>query len=148
MKRFAAGLVALMVFTSSAYAGERPDSTDPVAPSRAVAEAWKQEGQRSSSPTLRALFVSYGAAQGLDLATTIKARHSGAVEANPALQGNYATAAAMKVALGAVTIAAARSMEKKSKLAAILTMVGANAATVAVAAHNMRVARAASQPRR
>ena len=137
-RTFAAFVIALTAMVPSVHAGEG-HGTDPVAPTAAVAAAWKQEAKPSST-AVRALFVSYGVMQGLDMASTIKARHAGAVEANPVMQGSYAGGMAVKAALGAATMLAVRSMEKKHKMAAILTMIGANVATAAVVAHNMQVA--------
>ena len=138
VRTVAAALVTLFVMVPSARAAERP-STDPVAPTPAVAAAWKQDVP-TPSPALRALFVSYGAVQALDMVTTIKARNSGAIEANPAMQGSFGAGMAAKAALGAATMFAVHSMGRKHKTVAILTMVGANVATAMVAAHNMRVA--------
>jgi hypothetical protein len=138
VRTLAASLVALVFTASAAYAGERPE-TDPVAPSAAVAAAWKREAPKPA-PALRALFVSYAVAQGLDMATTIRARNLGAVEANPVLGTSYVQAFAVKATLGTVTILAMRSMGKTHRKTAIITMLAANAATVAVAAHNLRIA--------
>jgi hypothetical protein len=135
-------VLALGVVVPAVHAEERR-SSDPVAPTAAVAAAWKQETKPSS--TLRALFASYGAVQALDMASTIKARNNGAIEANPVMQGSYAKGMAMKAALGAATMVAVRSIEKKNRKAAIITMIAANVATAAVVAHNMQIA---SQARR
>jgi len=138
VRSVAASLLVLVVITPSLRAEERA-ATAPVAPTAAVAAAWKSEAAKPSA-TLRALIASYGAVQGLDMATTIRARNRGAIEANPVMQGSYATGIATKAALGAATMFAVRSMAKKSRKAAIITMVAANAATAAVVAHNMGVA--------
>jgi hypothetical protein len=136
-RTFAAFVLALTAMVPSAHAGEGRGA-DAVAPTAAVAKAWKQEAKPSSA-AVRGLFVSYGVMQGLDMASTIKARNAGAVEANPVMQGSYARGMAMKAALGAATMVAVRSMEKKHKAAAIMTMIAANVATAAVVAHNMQV---------
>ena len=138
VRTFTAFVLALAVVVPSVHAEERR-SSDPVAPSAAVAAAWKQEAKPSSA-AVRALFVSYGAVQALDMASTIKARNAGAIEANPVMQGSYAKGMAVKAALGAATMRAVRSLEKKNKKAAIITMIAANVATAAVVAHNMNVA--------
>jgi hypothetical protein len=131
-------VLALTVVAPVVHADER-HSSDPVAPTAAVAAAWKQEAKPSSA-SLRALFVSYSAVQALDMTSTIKARNNGAIEANPVMQGSYAKGMAVKAALGAATMVAVRSLEKKNKKAAIITMIAANLATAAVVAHNMQVA--------
>ena len=139
MVRTVAALVVMLTVTvPAAYAGEGRTS-DPVAPTAAVAAAWKQEAKPSSG-AIRALFVSYGAIQALDMASTMKARNLGALEVNPVMQGSYGKGIAVKAALGAATMLAVRSIEKKNKKAAILTMIAANVATAAVVAHNMQVA--------
>lgn len=138
VRTLAASLLALVVITPSVCAEERA-ATAPVAPTAAVAAAWKREAAKPSG-TLRALIASYGAVQGLDMATTIRARNRGAIEANPVMQGSYAAGIVTKAALGAATMFAVRSMEKKSRKAAIITMVAANVATAAVVAHNIGIA--------
>jgi hypothetical protein len=138
VRTLTASAVAFTMMAASVCAAETPAS-GPVAPTAAVAAAWKKEAPQQST-TLRALIVTYGAAQGLDMATTIAARNRGAAEANPVMQGGYAQGMAMKAALGAATVFAVRSMGKTHRKAAIITMIAANAATAAIAAHNMQVA--------
>lgn len=132
----AAVMVTLAFSASPARAEERP-ATRPVAPNAVVAAAWAKEAGGSSA-AVKALFVSYGVVQGLDMASTMRARNRGAVEANPVMQGSYAKGFAVKAALGAVTMLAVKQIEKKSKKAAIITMIAANVGTAAVIAHNMR----------
>src|SRR5213079_731146 len=85
----AASVLIALAFTVSPVRAEERRSSEPVAPSAAVAAAWDKEAG-SSSTAVRALFVSYGVVQGLDMASTMRARNRGAVEANPVMQGNYA----------------------------------------------------------
>lgn len=135
-------LAALMLTTvavSAATAEERPTGSV-VAPNAVVAKAWAKEAGGSSS-LFKTLAVTYGVVQGLDMASTMKARNRGAVEANPVMQGSYAKGIAMKAALGAVSVFAVRAIEKKSKKAAILTMISVNVATAAVVANNLRNAK-------
>jgi hypothetical protein len=139
MVRALVGSVLMVtVMASPVFAADGTKAGDPVAPSAAVAQAWKKEAPKASS-AVRALFVSYGAVEALDMVSTIKARQAGAMEANPMMTGSYAKGIAMKAALGAVTMLAARKLEKKNKVAAIATMVAVNVATAAVVAHNMHV---------
>jgi uncharacterized protein DUF5658 len=132
----AAVLAALLMSVAPVSAAERPGS-EPVAPSEAVAKAWAKEAGGSSG-AVRTLYATYGVVQGLDMVSTVAARKRGAVEANPVMQGSYAKGAAVKVAMGAVTMLAVRAIEKKSKKAAVITMIGANVATAIVVANNMR----------
>jgi hypothetical protein len=134
-------LVVLTLSVSPVHAEERR-SAEPVAPSPAVAAAWAKEAG-SGSGAVRALFVSYGVVQALDMASTMKARNLGAVESNPVMEGSYAKGFAVKAALGAATMVAVRAIEKKNKKAALITMIAANVATAAVVAHNLHVAQQA-----
>ena len=136
----AASLVAtLMLSTVSVAAQERPRG-ELVAPSPTVAAAWAKEAGGSSG-AMRTLYAGYGVLQGLDMVSTVVARNRGAVEVNPNMQGGYARGVAVKAALGIVTVCAVRGIEKKSKKAAVFTMIALNVATAAVIANNMRVAR-------
>jgi hypothetical protein len=137
--RTGAALILMLLAAASSVRAEERTTTDAVAPTPAVAAAWKAE-MRKPSPTLRTLLVSYGALQGVDMASTIIARNHGAVEANPVLQGSYGSGIAAKAALGCVTTFAVRALDRHSRKAAILTMIAANAATAAVAVRNMRIA--------
>ena len=135
-------LAALMLSSGStvfAAADERPTGTV-IAPNAIVAKAWAKE-QGGSSAAVKTLFVTYGVVQGLDMASTMKARNRGAVEANPAMAGSYGKGMAVKAALGAVSFLAVRAIEKKSKKAAIITMIAMNVGTAAVVAHNLRNAK-------
>jgi len=136
----AASLVAtLMLSTVSVAAQERPRG-ELVAPSPAVAAAWAKEAGGSSG-AMRTLYAGYGVLQGLDMVSTVVARNRGAVEVNPNMQGGYARGVAVKAALGIVTVCAVRGIEKKSKKAAVLTMIALNVATAAVIANNLHNAR-------
>ena len=136
----AASVLIVLAFTAAPVRAEERKWSDPVAPSAAVAAAWAKEAG-SSSTAVRTLFVSYAVVQGLDMASTMKARNRGAVEANPIMQGSYAKGMAVKATFGAVTMLAVRQIEKKNKKAAVITMIAANVATAAVVANNMRNAR-------
>ena len=139
-RSIAASVLATVLLTSvSVSAAERPDSAS-VAPSAAVAKAWAKESGGSSA-TFKTLLATYAVAQGLDMASTIKARSRGAVEANPVMQGSYGKGIAVKAAMSAVTMLAVRGMEKKSKKAAVITMIAMNVGTAAVVANNMRNAK-------
>jgi hypothetical protein len=135
-------LATLMISSASvvsAAADEGP-SGSVVAPNAIVAKAWAKEAGGSSN-LFKTMAVTYGVVQGLDMASTMKARNRGAVEANPVMQGSYAKGFAMKAALGAVSVFAVRAIEKKSKKAAIITMIAMNVGTAAVVANNLRNAK-------
>ena len=135
-----ASVLVALAFTASPARAEEKASPVLVAPSPAVAAAWQKEAGGSSG-AVRTLFVSYAVVQGLDMASTMSARNRGAVETNLIMQGSYAKGVAVKAAFGAVTLLAVRAIEKKSRKAAIVTMIAANVATAAVVANNLRVAR-------
>ena len=138
----ASALAALMLATvavPSVAAAERP-SDAVVAPNAIVAKAWAKEAGGSSA-AVKTLFATYGVVQGLDMASTMKARNRGAVEANPVMGGSYGKGMAVKAALGAVSFFAVRAIEKKSKKAAVITMIAMNVGTAAVIANNLRNAK-------
>jgi len=135
-------LAALMLSSASvvsAAAEERPTGAV-VAPNAIVAKAWAKEAGASSA-AVKTLFVTYGVVQGLDMASTIAARNRGAVEVNPLMRGGYGKGMVVKAALGAVTMLAVRGIEKKSKKAAVMTMIAINVGTAAVIANNLRIAK-------
>ena len=134
-----ATLMLATVAVGSAAAEERPSGAV-VAPNAIVARAWAKEAGGSSG-LVKTLLVTYGAVQGLDMASTMKARNRGAVEANPLMQGGYGKGLAVKAALGAVSVFAVRAIEKKSRKAAVITMIAMNVGTAAVVANNLRNAR-------
>ena len=115
-----------------------------VAPSAAVARAWAKEEtirNKRSTPVLYGLYASYGVLQGLDAYSTRKALAAGATEANPLMKGGVLQNTAFKLATGALTIGAVKLMEKKSKKAAIVTMLVVNTAVAGVVMNNMKNAR-------
>lgn len=96
------------------------------------------------SRTLKVLYGSYTTLQVLDVTSTLEALNSGATEMNPVVRatgGEMAKFVLLKAGTGAAVIALNRSLAKKNKGAAIVTMVVLNIATAAVVAHNMRTAR-------
>jgi len=149
----AAAIVAALMFTALPVSAQEmlAEQVKPVVmvPSAAVAEEWAKEGQRLTvakpftgrSKAVRSLFASYAAVQGLDMATTVMARNRGASETNPLLDGGFGRGVAIKAGLGVVTVLAVRAVEKKSRKAAIFTMIALNVATAAVVVNNIHVAR-------
>ena len=90
------------------------------------------------------LYISFGVLQGLDVHSTLRALETGAVEANPLMQGLADSAvgmAAVKAAAGAGVIFASERMWKHNKVAAVLFMTATNSAMAWVVQHNHRVAR-------
>lgn len=116
--------------------GQRLAASATIAPSVAVARAWKAE-TRPSTP-LRGLYVSYGVLQGLDMYSTIAARNNGAREMNPLLDSGYGQAAATKALFAAGTYVAVQKLAKKNKKAAVITMAILNVTSALVVTHNFK----------
>ena len=95
---------------------------------------------------LPALYVTLGAMQAWDLASTSAAIKAGAREANPAAAG-FATSQKSMMGLKAVTTAStilfAERVWKRNKAAAVVMMVAVNGTMAAVAMNNMRNAQMA-----
>jgi hypothetical protein len=151
MLRSAARLAFACVLVTVAVpsAAEQRAVNAPVAPSQAVADAWAREAReaqeaearRPSTRALKGLYGSYGVLQGLDMYSTIAARSNGAREVNPTMNLGYAQATALKAGMAATSLIAVRSLAKKNKKAAVVTMIVMNAVTAVVVANNVRVAR-------
>jgi hypothetical protein len=95
------------------------------------------------SPLLASLYVATAVTQALDIHSTLKALDRGAVETNPLLSGltgNKAAFIAVKSAVAAGSIFAARKLAKRNKVAAIISMVAINVGYGLVAHHNYKVA--------
>jgi hypothetical protein len=95
------------------------------------------------SPLLLSLYIATGLTQALDIHSTIKALDRGGVETNPMLSGisgNKPAFIALKGAVAAGSILAARKIARKNKVAAIATLIAINTAYGLVAHHNYRVA--------
>lgn len=101
----------------------------------------KRPGQSKALPVL---FGTYAALQVLDVQSTTAAVRHGAVEANPmvgSMSQSTGQFLAYKAATTALTYAVVKTIEKKSKKAAVVTMVALNGVTAAVVATNMKNAR-------
>jgi uncharacterized protein DUF5658 len=97
-----------------------------------------------SSPALKSLYASTIITQALDVHSTMAVVNRGGTEGNPVMAGlvnNKAAFIGVKAAVAATTILAARKISKRSKTAAILTLVAVNSAYALVISHNYRVAR-------
>jgi hypothetical protein len=139
-------MVAVLVVLSVTTPALAADKSEVVAPSAAIAAAWAKEAPKGpSSAALKALYGSYGALQTLDMVSTIKARQQGAREVNPMMTGSYGQATATKALLAAATLAGVKAIEKKSRKAALVTMVALNVATAAVVVNNYRNTRQMAQ---
>ena len=102
-----------------------------------------REREERRPPALVPLYVSLIALQVADGVTTYQAvTHHAAHEVNPAMRpfaGNQAALFAVKGTATAVTMYAVEKLWKKNRVAAVLTMVGVNAAYAMVVANNIRV---------
>jgi hypothetical protein len=97
-----------------------------------------------SSPALKSLYASTIVMQGLDVHSTLAVVSRGGAEGNPLMAGlvhNKAAFIGIKAAVATTTILAARKISKRSKTAAIVTLVAVNSAYALVVSHNYRVAR-------
>ena len=95
------------------------------------------------SALLTSLYAMTAVTQALDAHSTLKALNRGGVELNPVLSGlagNKAAFIAVKGAVAAGSIYAARQLAKRNKVAAIVSLVAINAAYGLVAHHNYKVA--------
>jgi hypothetical protein len=113
----------------------------------AVAETTPIQGQSfapaSTRPApLMGLYASFATLQALDVASTRMALTAGGVEANPLisrLAGSPVALTAVKAGVTGAMIYASERMWKKNRKAAVLTMIGLNAAYGVVVAHNYGV---------
>ncbi len=99
---------------------------------------------RASSLTLNSLYVSTAVLQGLDAHSTLRGVRNGATEANPMMAGLAEHPAAfigVKAGIAYGSIMAARSIAKKNKPLAIVTLAAINSMYVVVVHHNYQVAR-------
>jgi hypothetical protein len=125
---------------------ETPLPPAEVGQSRSLAAPIVQPYRRiesGKSPLLMSLYVTTAITQALDIHSTLKALDRGGVEMNPLLSGltgNKAAFIAVKSAVAAGSILAARRLAKRNKVAAIISMVAINAAYGLVAHHNYKVA--------
>lgn len=90
------------------------------------------------------LYLSYGALQVLDVASTRRALDAGATEANPLLRGvagNTGATLAVKAGTTAATVFLVERLWRRNRPAAIVLMAALNGAYAAVVAHNYRQVR-------
>jgi len=97
-----------------------------------------------TSPLMASLYVSTAVMQALDVHSSLSAFHTGASEANSLMRGvakNPAAFMVVKAGVAAGTILAAGQLSKRSKVAAVTTLIAINSAYAMVVSHNYRVAR-------
>ena len=103
------------------------------------------EREEQRPPALVPLYVSLIALQVTDGITTYQATtHHGARELNPAMRlfaGNKMSLFLIKASSTAGTMFAVEKLWKKNRVAAVLTMIGVNAAYSLVVANNLRALR-------
>ena len=149
-------LMLLLAANVSVFGGEGQDETAQGKPERIVLPAhiraslgpthpllWMAPPEPVKRPKLLPiLYTSLAVLHGADLATTATILERGGVERNPLMRpvvGNTASSIAVKAATSAVAIYFAEKAWRKSKVAAIVTMLAVNGLTAAVVAHNARV---------
>jgi hypothetical protein len=94
---------------------------------------------------MAALYASTAVMQALDVHSSLQAFGAGAVEGNPMMSGvasHRPAFIAVKAAVAATTIMAARQIAKHNKFAAVVTLIAINSAYAFVASHNYQLARA------
>ena len=100
--------------------------------------------QPHRSQALRSLYTTTAIMQALDVHSTMLALDRGGVEANPLMAGvtkNKTAFIVTKAAVATGTILAARSMSKRNKVAAIVSLVALNTAYGFIVQNNYKIAR-------
>ena len=98
---------------------------------------------RSRNTRLLPLYASTAMFQALDVHSTLQVLGQGGGEGNPLMRGmvsNKPVFIAAKAAIAASTIYAASRIAKRSKVGAIITLVGLNSAYAFVVSHNYKLA--------
>src|SRR4051812_46849359 len=138
MTRGAVIAIVSALCVTAAAAPARAQSPVLEEPAPVTPSAW------SAPPLHVSLSTSFAALQALDVATTLRAVHSGAgVEANPLVGGlanHPAALIGLKAGLTAATIASVRSLSRTHPKAAVLTMIGLNVGSAFVVRSNLGVA--------
>jgi hypothetical protein len=147
----AVGLLVALIGVVDSRATSAQDQIETLLPPRALAatvapatEAQPFEARPPARPApLVGLYVSLAGLQALDITSTRRALDAGASEANPFMAPFAASALALTVLKAGVTgatIFASERLWKKNRKAALLTMIGLNAAYGAIVARNYRIA--------
>jgi hypothetical protein len=115
----------------------------PAAAATAAVEARPFVVRATTRPApLVGLYVALATLQALDITSTRRALKAGGVEANPLVApftGSTVAMTALKASVTGATIFASERLWKKNRKAALITMIGLNAAYGAVVSHNYRV---------
>ena len=127
------------LFPSMTFAASAPSGSAPRQPGDA-------SGAVESSGPSKAMFSLYAttvAMQALDVHSTLTALNAGAVERNPVtahLASHPPAFAAFKAGVAVGLIYAGHHLAKKSKMTAVITLIGINSAYAFVVVHNYQVA--------
>jgi hypothetical protein len=119
----------------------QPRATSELVP--APAESVTPNFDVNRTKKLLPLYASVAVMQALDVHSTIQVLSRGGGEGNPMLQGivsNRPLFIATKSAIAASTIYAASRIAKRSKVGAIVTLVGLNSVYAMVVSHNYKLA--------
>ena len=120
-----------------------PIAVQPIAIDPTPSEVSKPAVDSGRTKKLMPLYASVAVMQALDVHSTMQVLSRGGGEANPMLQGivsNRPVFIAAKAAVAASTIYAASRIAKRSKIGAIITLVGLNTAYAMVVSHNYKLA--------
>jgi hypothetical protein len=99
--------------------------------------------EKSRTKQLLPFYASTALLQALDVHSTLQVLGNGGGEGNPVMRGvasNKGVFIATKAAVAAGTIYAASRIAKRSKVGAIITLVGLNSVYAFVASHNYKLA--------
>jgi hypothetical protein len=106
-----------------------------------------QDGERASPArpaSLIPLYISFGSLQALDIHSTFRALGNGGSEVNPVIGSVMGKPAGLIALKGGATVGIIYVTEKvarRSRTAAVLTMIGLNSACAMVVARNYSIAR-------
>ncbi|HZT76454.1 MAG TPA: DUF5658 family protein [Vicinamibacterales bacterium] len=98
----------------------------------------------TGEPIVRPLYISFGALQALDIASTARVINNGGHEENPVVAkvwGSPGGVLAVKAAATAGVVYAAERLRKSNPKAALLFMIGANSVMATIVAHNYTASR-------
>jgi hypothetical protein len=110
----------------------------------AGAQTISKSDRQPAARVLGSLYISNAVLHGLDVHSTLKGIRSGAAEANPVMKGlvkHPAAFIATKAAVSFGTIMASRSIARRHRVAAVVTLAAINVLYGAIVHHNYRAAR-------
>jgi hypothetical protein len=135
-------LPAALFMTATAGSPAQPAST--ATPAAAAGEFRQVQNSSVLTASLAGLYASTVTLQMLDVRSTYAVIQRGGAEGNPLMVGvvqNRSAFIAMKAGIAASTILAAHALAKRSKVAAVVTLVAVNSVYASVVAHNFSLAR-------